>query len=238
MAPAEKSTKHQSSKNTKESTSQKNRQWSISKLFQSSEQKRSSIDLVQSPGSKRRKTEESARATDDTLLATPSSDANMYNFSGSRPTDSDVFVDLTGSSPPGPTSPNRKARRLSLTARVDNSSLNSGVKRLPVKNLRAGPRTDPSEYCNKTLVQLSEGLSAIFEGGKPLSSNEELYRGAENLCKLGRAPELTKKLLEQCKQHVSADFKDTLSPKAGHDSVEVLQGVLSAWATWNKQLVC
>jgi len=208
-------------------------QKTISQLFTSSQEEQSQSSTEFSPITKRRK-RSSASAT-----RPPSATASiveMYNFSTFRSNAEDA-IDLTGSPPNVSISPQRKARRLSLTARVDNSSPLKSLKRLPVKNLRSGPRTDPSEYCNKASAQLTEALTAIFDNRRPQLSNEELYRASENLCKLGRAPETTKILLERCKQHISTDFLQPLLSQSGLDDIGALKAVLDTWSVWNMQLV-
>ena len=157
----------------------------------------------------------------------------MYSFPTRHAIGSTV-VDLTRS----PTaSPSQRTRRLSVTSRVDTSSTNGAPKRLMVKNLRTTPRSDPSQYLDKTFKALEDALTAIFNNQQPALSNEELYRGSENLCKLGKAKELWKMLQDRCKRHVSRDLSVPLVGRAGSDSVDLLKDVLEAWSTWNKQLV-
>lgn len=232
MATAHNTSRHKLYKAANTTPSSK-QQTTISQLFHSSQESQPKSPIEYSPNGKRRR-------RGSTLLSQSSTDVapvtDMYNFSITS-SNGEEAIDLTGSPPNVPISPHRKARRLSLTARVDNSSPMKGLKKLPVKNLRAGPKTDPSEYCNKATGQLTEALAAIFENRRPQLSNEELYRASENLCKLGRAPETTKILLEKCKQHILVDFKQPLAERAAEDSVEVLRVVLEAWSTWNKQLV-
>jgi len=239
MAPAlERTTssasKHKKSKKQAPTTPAERQQHSISHLLKSHDSKRVSQDhndtSASSPESKRRKL-----SSDATPLAPVQqvSKANMYSFPTRHAIGSTV-VDLTKS----PTaSPSQRTRRLSVTSRVDTSNTNGAPKRLMVKNLRTTPRSDPSQYLDKTFKSLEDALTAIFNNQQPALSNEELYRGSENLCKLGKAKELWKMLQDRCKKHVSYDLSRPLVERAGTHSVEVLKDVLEAWSTWNKQLV-
>jgi hypothetical protein len=239
MAPALERTTSSASKHKKNrkqgpTTPAERPQHSISHLLKSHESKRVPEDhndtSTFSPESKRRKL--SSEAT-PLAPAQQVSKVNMYSFPTRHAIGSTV-VDLTKSPT---TSPSQRTRRLSVTSRVDTSNTNGAPKRLMVKNLRTTPRSDPSQYLDKTFKSLEDALTAIFNNQQPALSNEELYRGSENLCKLGKAKELWKMLQDRCKKHVFHDLSVPLVERAGSDSVDLLKDVLEAWSTWNKQLV-
>lgn len=215
------------------------RQQSIHQILKSHETKRASEELdtpETSPNSKKRKTVQNDEDEDDSVpsLVKAVSKASMYNFSSPRGNGSAV-VDLTKSPV---SSPAHRSRRISVTARVDTSNLNGAPKRIIVKNLRDTPRADPNQYLINTFKGIDEALTALFQDRQPALSNEELYRGAENLCKLGKAKELWKIVQESCKKHVAEDFKNTLLSRAQEGNVELLEAVLHAFSTWNVQRVC
>lgn len=200
-------------------------QGTISQHFANSELKRHAAEL--SPSSKRQKLEQSKKAQQPRISA-----GNMYNFG----TTNGTSIDLTTSSPPSP-----KARRISgATPLSMQNGLNTpsfGAKKLVVKNLRKNSKSDPNNYCTQTIEQLDTALTAIFTGQRPALSNEELYRGVENVCKLGKAPELAKVLEKRCKGHVAGAVRDGLVGRAHEKSLEVLRAVVMAWKGWEKQLV-
>ena len=84
--------------------------------------------------------------------------------------------------------------------------------------------------------QLDDAITAIFADKRPQQSNEELYKGCENLCKLGRAPELTRTLKDRCKTQISTLKEDFTGITDGKDSL-VLNAVLAAWRLWTRQVV-
>jgi hypothetical protein len=122
--------------------------------------------------------------------------------------------------------------------RPTNFTPHTGAKRLVVKNLRSKPRLNQDTYFNKIWDQLSVALDAVFEGGKPAASLEELYKGAENVCRQGRAEMLAKKLQERCKTYVYNELRQSLVAKAQSSSeINTLRAVVNAWGTWNSKLV-
>jgi hypothetical protein len=108
-----------------------------------------------------------------------------------------------------------------------------------VKNLRTGSRLNQASYFDKVWSQLDAALSAIFDGKKPDISLEELYKGAENMCRQGRAPVLAKKLQNRCKEHVTGKLRENLVTRAGGgNDVDTLRAVFEAWSAWQSRLVC
>lgn len=123
--------------------------------------------------------------------------------------------------------------------RPSNFTPHTGAKRLVVKNLRSGPRLNQDSYFEKVWGQLETALVAIFNGEKPETSLEELYKGSENVCRQGRAAVLARKLQDKCREHVSGQLRQNLLSKTGGTStIETLRGVVDAWATWQSKLVC
>lgn len=122
--------------------------------------------------------------------------------------------------------------------RPPNFTPHTGARKLVVKNLRKAPRANPEEYFNRVWGQLDAALSAIFTDEKVPYSNEELYRGVENLCRQDRAPVLFQKLLEKCKHNVTTRVKEPLVAGARTKrSDDILRAVVEAWSRWNTQLV-
>ncbi|PGH11260.1 hypothetical protein AJ79_04995 [Helicocarpus griseus UAMH5409] len=136
------------------------------------------------------------------------------------------------------TSPINSRSSYNAFTRPSNFTPHTGAKRLVVKNLRAVPRLDQDVYFEKIWTQLNSALAFILADKKAQQSLEELYRGAENVCRQGKAPELAKKLQERCNEHVSTDILNSLLERAedGTD-VDILKSVEQAWTTWNARLV-
>lgn len=181
------------------------------------------------PENKRRKLGGHRSTSGDSLRA--SSD-NMYNFGSSKSNP----VDLTESNVKSP-----KARRVSNVGTLSMSNgpngQSIGTKKLVVKNLKPISKTKPNEYITNTLQQLDTALTAIFQNAQPIQSNEELYKGAENVCKLGSAPDLARLLDRRCKSHISGVVKPVLAQKADDKNVDVLRAVVEAWKIWHRQTV-
>ena len=159
-----------------------------------------------------------------------SSANNMYSFS--RPD----YVDLANGS--GPALMTKVQKPSFGLAKPVGTATEAGPKRLVVKNFRKTPRSDPENYIKGVWSQLNTALSAILADEKPPHSNEELYRGVENLCRQGRAPQLYDTLREKCKQGIKTHFEKPLLAQAPTlDDVGMLSAVMEAWETWNVRLV-
>ena len=168
-------------------------------------------------------------------LAEPSnmSDADMYSFSKPSGT---TFIDLTKASP----NKNGKLRRPNDKAPRTNTvgGSNLGAKKLEVRNLRKNLRSEPVIYREQTIAQLGNALDAIFVDRQPEASNEELYRGVENLCKFGKASDLSDFLFEKLNGHALSNLQQALLDKVGLKSTDLLGEVVRVWTKWKKQLVC
>jgi hypothetical protein len=161
----------------------------------------------------------------------------MYNFSGSPPKNGAAFVHTSTRS--NANTPLAKTQSSGANARQNNFSPHAGAKKLVVKNLRTGPRMNQEPYFDKTWAQLNAALSAIFDGQKPEISLEELYKGAENICRQERAALLAKKVQERCKDYVAGKLRDNLVTRAGGGTdVDTLRAVIEAWSVWHSRLVC
>lgn len=175
---------------------------------------------------------DSSSSTRPQALRSPS---NMYNFSNSDSRAGGAF----GQSSSGASNPTAKAGPAFATSRQSNFTPHTGAKKLVVKNLRTTPRLNQDSYFEKVWGQLDTSLGAVFGGGKPETSLEELYKGAENVCRQGKAAVLAKKLQDRCREHVSGKLRETLVAKAGGASdIDTLRAVVDTWATWQSELVC
>ena len=123
------------------------------------------------------------------------------------------------------------------SSRQSNFSPHTGAKRLLVKNLRTEPRLNQDSYFDKVWARLDAALAAVFESRRPDVSLEELYKGAENVCRQGRAAVLAKKLQDRCREYVSGKLHRVLVSKAENGS-DALRAVVDAWSAWNLKLVC
>lgn len=178
----------------------------------------------------------SNRADQQRKPSTPANNSlEMYSFPTTKPHTNGV-IDLTGSSPPSP-SHARKAS-INASARPTAFTPHQGAKRLIVKNLRTTPRTDPEQYFTKVWDQLDAALTNIFGLENAKYSLEELYKGAENLCRQGRSAELYKRLRARCESHLAGQIREVLADKASQlSSVDLLSSYLEAWKTWSGRLV-
>ncbi|KAJ5492097.1 Winged helix-turn-helix transcription repressor DNA-binding [Penicillium expansum] len=138
----------------------------------------------------------------------------MYPISGSPPKNGAApGRGLSGSN--GPVRP----QGLNANTRQNNFSPHTGAKKLVVKNLRTGPRLNQESYFDKVWSQLDAALMAIFDGRKPESSLEELYKGGEM-------------------EFVSGKMRMNLVTRAGGSTdVDTLRAVIEAWSAWHSKLV-
>ena len=112
-----------------------------------------------------------------------------------------------------------------------------GPKKLVVKNLRTAPKADPEQYFEKVWGQLDVSFTAIFKNERPPYSLEELYRGAENVCRQGKAAETYKRFRQRCEAFMSQDMKEDLKSKAdGRSDPDTLKAFVEAWTKWSTQL--
>lgn len=159
----------------------------------------------------------------------------MYNFSDSGHRPNGPFGQTTVSAGPGP---NAKSAFSNAASRQSNFTPHTGAKRLVVKNLRTGPRLDQDSYFEKVWAQLEAALVAVFNGAKPETSLEELYKGSENVCRQGRAAALARKLRNKCVEHVAGHLRQNLLARtAGASNIDTLRNVVDAWASWQSKLV-
>ena len=157
--------------------------------------------------------------------------AAMYTFTSSRPKSIGV-VDLSGT-------PSPEKRKASFSNnRLANFAPHQGPKKLVVKNLRTTPRIDSQQYLEKVWKEQDVSLDSIFTGRKEPYSLEELYKGSENACRQGKAPELYQRLRKKMKTHLSSTIRRSMQDGAnGARDVELLDAFVQAWKTWEKQLV-
>jgi len=106
-----------------------------------------------------------------------------------------------------------------------------------VKNLRTVPRIDPQHYFDSVWAKEDKALDAIFGNAKEQYSLEELYRGAENVCRQGKGAELYQRVKQKYETHLANTIRDGIRrDEANSSDVEVLSQFIKAWSGWQKQL--
>ena len=159
----------------------------------------------------------------------------MYHFESSRSRP----IDLTSSSSP-PNNNGIGPRRPSFANhRPAAFNPHQGPKKLVVKNLKSTPTHNVEAYLEKVWAQEDKALTANFSGDKIPLSLEELYRGAENVCRQGKAPELYTRLRKRCQDHLVSTVAFGLNriAKEASDHVHVLKTFVEAWSRWQRQLL-
>ncbi|KAJ5152274.1 hypothetical protein N7492_010569 [Penicillium capsulatum] len=165
-----------------------------------------------------------------------SSPNKMYNFAGSPSANGAAF--LRTSSTSNGNAPMAKSPAVNAGGRQNNFTPSAGARKLVVKNLRTGPRGNHEPYFDKIWSQLDSAFFDIFEGREPGTSLEELYKGAENICRQGRAPMLAQKVQDRCRCYVSGRLRENLVSRAGGvTDVDTLRAVIDAWSTWHSRLI-
>ncbi|KAJ5587427.1 uncharacterized protein N7459_003192 [Penicillium hispanicum] len=183
-----------------------------------------------SPTSKRSRFSVSPSRSASAQAASPN---KMYNFSGSPPKNGTAFVrSMAGSNAP------IQSRAFNAATHQGSFNPSVGAKKLVVKNIRTGPRVSHEPYFDKIWSQLDAALSDIFDGRKPDISLEELYKGAENICRQNRAPMLAQKVQNRCKGYVTGKLRANLVTRSGGGTdVDTLRAVIEAWSSWHSRLV-
>ncbi|KAI5238681.1 Cullin-domain-containing protein [Aureobasidium subglaciale] len=183
------------------------KQHSIQNLFagQASAGASSSTPIESSPNRKKHKTQPSQMQSE------------MYSFSTKV---------LSGNSPDVSTN-RRVAGRLNKGFQPK-----TGNTKLVVKTLKPQPVWDANKYFEDTWAQLDRALHVIFTQAKVDFSMEELYRGAENLCRQKKADALYARLSSRCKQYVRGPMKTALLSKQGQSNLQVLEDVVKTWTLW------
>ncbi|PWY67190.1 cullin-4B [Aspergillus heteromorphus CBS 117.55] len=168
--------------------------------------------------------------------AQQTSSDRMYNFSNAETRPGGPMGQ--GASGAGLSNSTSKPRTFNAASRQSNFTPHTGAKRLVVKNLRTGSRLNQDSFLEKVWEQLDAALSAIFNGGKPEISLEQLYKGAENVCRQGNAAALAKRLQDRCREHVSGKLRDKLVARAeGGSNIDILRTVVDSWSGWQSKLV-
>jgi len=209
--------------------SQPQSQRTISELLSKNKYPHNSLPPKSSPTSKRSRFSVSPSRSSPAHAVSPN---KMYNFSGSPPKNGAAFVRAVPAS-------NTASEKSAINTRQNNFNPGAGPRKLVVKNLRTGPRANHEPYFNKIWAQLDGALTDIFEDRKPNISLEELYKGAENICRQDGATMLAKKVQDRCKAYVAGKLRDNLVKKTGGGTdVDTLRAVIEAWSSWHSRLVC
>ena len=108
-----------------------------------------------------------------------------------------------------------------------------------MKNLRTTPRHSAEEYLEKVWAQEDTALTESFDDDKIPYSLEELYKGAENVCRQGKAADLYKRLKQKCEDHIHRRVVESLDQfaSAAASNVDVLKGFIDAWSKWQRHLL-
>ncbi|EXJ94258.1 hypothetical protein A1O1_02651 [Capronia coronata CBS 617.96] len=214
------------------STTSKKQRISIADLL-SSQQSNSSNDNPRSDRAEGNSDGYQTKMGTTTPQPAKASYANMYSFAPSKSATSSV-VDLTSS----PSSPESQKRKTSFAGPRTPFNPHQGPKKLVVKNLRTVPRIDPQQYFEQIWTQEDKALGAIFRNEKEPYSLEELYKGAENVCRQGKAPDLYNRLSKKCESHLTDHVRDGIRRDEQNSSdTEMLRAFVNAWAVWQKQLL-
>ena len=214
-----------------------NQQTTIADLFAKSKETNQSSEQL-SPSVKRLK-RDNLKPNHRNLSTGPEliSPEKMYSFPSSH-SKGGAVIDLTGSSPSRSLNGAVKNNSINGSTRVSSFAPHTGAKKLVVKNLRTAPRINPDQYFSKVWAQLDASLTSILCDEKPSYSMEELYKGAENICRQGKAPELYRNVRQRFMDHTTKTLRSGLQAKAKAGSnVEVVNAIVDAWATWTRQLV-
>ncbi|KAI5280599.1 hypothetical protein KEM54_003620, partial [Ascosphaera aggregata] len=215
------SSRAESTEGTGHSSSQKQR--TITDLFSASSAPRQG---EQPPSYKRQRLDDSADegiAASLIILSAPDAAADMYSF--------------------GPSSTGMRASTSSAAQTVKTSSRSNlftphtGAKRFVVRNLKSKPRVDPDDYIQRSWKQLEDALAAVLRNETPRLSLEQLYRGAENICRLGNAQHLLENISARTDNHLTTVVLPRLQRRVQtQDHVDVLRAINQAWLEWKERL--
>ncbi|GBG65908.1 hypothetical protein CBR_g54200 [Chara braunii] len=108
------------------------------------------------------------------------------------------------------------------------------VKRPIIKAFREKPKL-PDNFEERTWEKLKEAVTAIHQKQSVSCSLEELYRAVEDLCVHRMAPNLYRRLQQECECHISAKLRGLLGQSP--DPVVFLTHVDSAWQDHCNQML-
>ncbi|KAI3343872.1 ubiquitin ligase subunit CulD [Ustulina deusta] len=113
---------------------------------------------------------------------------------------------------------------------------NKGAKKLTVSRLRAISRpADVEQYYEKRRKELTDALVAIFNNQQPRQPLETLYRGVEDICRHGAAPELLEILRAQCESYLNGPLQRLIIVDGGSSNIGMLRAVYKYWVVWDSQ---
>ncbi|KAJ8107062.1 hypothetical protein OPT61_g9125 [Boeremia exigua] len=204
------------------------------KLSFTAQQKPNTAVAPLSPTNKRTRRESSPRDAATPAPASIMSTADMYSFPSKRaivPNGKEI-VNITSSPDNSPAKPPNGMIRKT----APNVGVNTGPKRLMVKNFRPTRKVDPKAFLEQTWQKIEAALDTIFKQGEIDFSLEELYRGVENLCRQNMARDVKERLVKKCKEYVGGALKTKVKESLARTSVDVLRTTLQAWSTWHDQV--
>ncbi len=205
------------------------------KLSFTAQQKPNSTATVPlSPTTKRTRRESSPREATTSVTTSIMSTADMYSFPSKRGSvpNGEEIVDISSSPDNSPAKP----RNGMIRKTAPNVGVNTGPKRLMVKNFRPTRKVDPKAFLEQTWQKIEAALVTIFKQDEIDFSLEELYRGVENLCRQNMARDVKERLVRKCKEYVGGALKTKVKESLARTNVDVLRATLQAWSTWHDQV--
>lgn len=112
-----------------------------------------------------------------------------------------------------------------------------GSKRLVIKNLRQATSGNGGQYYEKTLKEFDAALYAVFMGWKPEVPLERLYRGAEDLCRSGKAESLYQIFKTRIEDHLQRKVLPRIVRAGGISHQDTLTSVVGEWMRWSSHTV-
>jgi hypothetical protein len=115
----------------------------------------------------------------------------------------------------------------------------TGIRKLVVKNLRKGSRTNLTDHYNYAWAEISGALMAIYSGQQPRQPLERLYRNVEDICRNGQAEGLFHHINDNCISYLQNSLLPQISKEVptGSCVVETLRIVYNGWEIWNSRSV-
>lgn len=159
--------------------------------------------------------------------------AEMYTFKTKNAAQSQVhnLIDLTNSKSPT-SSPLKNGLHLS-----NSFTPQHGPRKLVVKNIRSVAKEDGKVILERKWKDQEQALDTLFRNEDEKLLLEELYQGAEHICRQGQSQELYERVRQKCTTHLDTKLRSELHSKAQISSAtEFAKAFVDTWMLWRKQL--
>lgn len=112
-----------------------------------------------------------------------------------------------------------------------------GPKKLLVKNIKTVQKEDQTVFFDRKWKEQDAALDRLFTDPNAKLLLEELYKGAEYICRQGLSRELYGRLKQKCTEHLDKRLRTALRATSENSSpIEALKSFVHIWTLWQTQI--